>query len=220
MSSYPRRERKRSAAQVLDRNQFEAFFIEHFKFVKAKAIISCHNEVIAEQLTLDTFARAARAFHRFDHKYPQAWLKRILRNVVIDYYNKQKRERDIFATTDFEVIERTHQDEERVGLNETDYELLEDAIATDLSEPSNKNPNKQLSQWSEKYLSDEMKEGLEALSSDHRNIIIAREILGYNYIDIGVLFEIKEGTVMSRLSRARVALRNQLNEIRSREKSI
>ena len=53
---------------------------------------SCHNEVVAEQLTLDTFARAARAFHRFDHNYPQAWLKQILRNVVIDYYNKQKKE--------------------------------------------------------------------------------------------------------------------------------
>jgi RNA polymerase sigma factor (sigma-70 family) len=216
MSSYPRRERKRSNSQSLNRDVFEPFFVEHYKFVKAKAVISCHNEVIAEQLTLDAFARAARAFHRFDHQYPQAWLKRILRNVVIDYYNKQKRERAVFATTDFEVVERTHQDEESPQINVDDYELLEKAIRPELEISVESHSEEQIKKWSEKYLSDEMKEGLESLSADHRNIIIAREILGYNYIDIGVIFEIKEGTVMSRLSRARVALRKEINEIRSR----
>jgi DNA-directed RNA polymerase specialized sigma24 family protein len=60
--------------------------------------------------------------------------------------------------------------------------------------------NNRVQTWGEKYLTDEVKESLEALSEDHRNILIAREILGYNYSDIGDLFDIKEGIVMSCLS--------------------
>ena len=211
MSSHPPRERKRLHSQVIDQKEFEQFFSQHFRFIKMKAISSCHNEVVAEQLTLDTFARAARAFHRFDHKYPQAWLKQILRNVVIDYYNKQKKEREVFASADFEVIERTHPEETQPEMSIQDYEALENVV-----DPKKQFSTKNFNQWGEKYLSDEMKESLEALSEDHRNILIAREILGYNYSDIGSLFDIKEGTVMSRLSRARCALRSQLEEFRSR----
>ena len=61
-----------------------------------------------------------------------------------------------------------------------------------------------------------MKAGLETISEAHRNIILAREVLGYNYTDIGKVFAIKEGTVMSRLSRARKALKTQLDEYNSK----
>ena len=211
MSSHPRGARKRLSSQTIDQKEFKQFFKQHFKFIKIMAMSSCHNDVTAEHLTLDTFARAARAFHRFDHMHPQAWLKRILRNVIIDYYNKQKRERELFTNTDFDVVEKTHQDEEGVDMSVHDYERLEEAI-----DPRQTQQTGQVQSWGAKYLTDEVKESLEALSDDHRNILIAREILGYNYSDIGDLFDLKEGTVMSRLSRARTALKTQLQEVRSR----
>jgi RNA polymerase sigma-70 factor (ECF subfamily) len=212
MSSHPRGERKRLQTKAIDQKEFKQFFMQHFKFVKIKAMTSCHNDIIAEQLTQDTFVRAARAFHRFDHMHPQAWLRRILKNVIIDYYNKQNREREVFAHSDFDVIEKTHQDEESVEMDIKDYESLEQAI-----DPEGAQVNNRVQTWGEKYLTDEVKESLEALSEDHRNILIAREILGYNYSDIGDLFDIKEGTVMSRLSRARTALKLQLQEVRARQ---
>lgn len=216
MSSHPRKERKRPSASLVDQREFEQFFREHFRFVKARSMMSCHNEETAEQLALDTFARAARAFHRFDHRYPQAWLKMILRNVVIDFYNKQKREREIFVTTEFDLIEKTHQEEESVQMSLSDYESLEIAIAPSKDDSQREVSSLQISEWSQKYLSGELKEALESLSDSHRDILIAREVLGYNYADISDLFEIKEGTVMSRLSRARVSLQQNLMEISSR----
>lgn len=216
MSDQPRRERKRASAAAPKREEFERFFHQHFRFVKSRSMMSCHNEETAEQLALDTFARAARAFHRFDHRYPQAWLKRILGNVIIDFYNKQKREREIFVSTDFDLVEKTHQDEEEsTDLNLHDYEALENAI-TPSDTRNSVHVNAAIKRWSAKYLTEELQEALESLSSSHRDIIIAREILGYHYHDISELFEIKEGTVMSRLSRARKSLQDQLTEIRER----
>ena len=219
MSVHPRKERKRANASAPTHDEFERFFHEHFRFVKSRSMMSCHNEDTAEQLALDTFARAARAYHRFDHRYPQAWLKRILSNVIIDYYNKQKREREIFVSTDFDLVEKTHQAEgESVKLSVGDYEALESAISPS-ADHQKEATSAQISSWSEKYLTPELKEAIESLSDAHRNIIIAREILGYHYSDIGELFEIKEGTVMSRLSRARKALQDRLEQINDRRGS-
>ena len=80
MSSDRRRERKRLAAHAVDLTQFEQFYKQYYKFLKSSALNSCHDASTAELLTHEAFARASKAFHRFDHRYPKAWLKQILRN--------------------------------------------------------------------------------------------------------------------------------------------
>ena len=216
MSSDRRRERKRLTAHAVDLTQFEQFYKQYYKFLKSSALNSCHDTSTAELLTHEAFARASRAFHRFDHRYPKAWLKQILRNVVIDYYNKRKKEQSLFAQTDFDLVEKLHQHEDSQQQDVKDYEILEELIQNQ----GNKNQQEQskvlFETWSQKYLPADMKAGLEAISEAHRNIILAREVLGYNYSDIGTVFAIKEGTVMSRLSRARKALKTQLDEYNSK----
>lgn len=217
MSSDRRRERKRLASQAVDLTQFEQFYKQYYRFLKSNALKSCHDAPTAELLTHEAFARASRAFHRFDHQYPKAWLKQILRNVVIDYYNKKKREQALFAQTDFDLVEKIHQHEESQQQDVKDYEILEKVIKNQGNKEQVEQSKALFDTWGQKYLPADMKASLEALSEAHRNIILAREVLGYNYSDISVTFEIKEGTVMSRLSRARKALKDQLDEYKSNQ---
>ena len=216
MSSDRRRERKRLASQAIDLTQFEQFYKQYYKFLKSSALNSCHDAPTAELMTHEAFARASRAFHRFDHRYPKAWLKQILRNVVIDYYNKKKKEQSLFAQTDFDLVEKLHSDDESPQQDVKDYEILEELIRSQGNKDEVEQSKVLFETWSQKYLPADMKAGLETISEAHRNIILAREVLGYNYSDIGKVFAIKEGTVMSRLSRARKALKNQLDEYNSK----
>lgn len=213
MSSDLRRKRKRQANHdhSLESNLFKEFYLEYYKFVRASAMLSFKNECIAETLTQETFRKAARAFHRFDHRYPKAWLKRILRNVMIDHIKKVQKEQEVFAQTDFDLVEKLHLQEESFEMCPEDFELLERIVCGDREKVTQEVSQQIFDYWGKKYLSPELKDALEAISEDHRNIILAREVLDYNYIDIGVAFEIKEGTVMSRLSRARTALKQELN---------
>lgn len=51
---------------------------------------------------------------------------------------------------------------------------------------------------------------LESLSPDHRDIIVLRDMMDLSYEDIAETLAVPPGTVMSRLHRARVALRDAL----------
>ena len=60
-------------------------------------------------------------------------------------------------------------------------------------------------------------QALQALPDDQREIIILRDFDDHNYQDIAELLEINEGTVKSRLNRARKALRQQIESMSSAE---
>lgn len=51
---------------------------------------------------------------------------------------------------------------------------------------------------------------LRLLSDEHRDIILLKDWQGFSYADIAQILGIEAGTVMSRLHRARLALREQL----------
>ena len=53
---------------------------------------------------------------------------------------------------------------------------------------------------------------VEALSPDHRAVILLREVHGLDYEEIAAALAISVGTVRSRLSRARAELRATLSE--------
>jgi len=56
----------------------------------------------------------------------------------------------------------------------------------------------------------QLRNALEKLSGDHRSILVLRELEETSYEDIAEILDISIGTVRSRLSRARAALKNQL----------
>ena len=57
-----------------------------------------------------------------------------------------------------------------------------------------------------------IREGLSFLSDIHRTILVLRDIENLSYAEIGVIVDLPEGTVKSRLFRARVALKNYVQE--------
>ena len=52
-----------------------------------------------------------------------------------------------------------------------------------------------------------IQDGLAALSEDHRTVIVLRDVEHMTYADIAAVVDLAEGTVKSRLYRARVALK-------------
>ena len=51
---------------------------------------------------------------------------------------------------------------------------------------------------------------LDEVSDEHRRIVLLRDVSGMSYTEIAEILEVSEGTVKSRLSRARIALRKIL----------
>ena len=55
-----------------------------------------------------------------------------------------------------------------------------------------------------------LKSAIDALPANHREMIILRDVQGLTYEDIGKILDLGEGTVKSRINRARVRLRRDL----------
>lgn len=57
--------------------------------------------------------------------------------------------------------------------------------------------------------------GLESVGTDHREILVLKELQGFRYAEIAQILDIPEGTVASRLYHARSALKEALLEMRA-----
>jgi RNA polymerase sigma-70 factor (ECF subfamily) len=58
-----------------------------------------------------------------------------------------------------------------------------------------------------------VQEGIGSLESGQREVLVLRDIQGYSYEEIGVMLKLPEGTVRSRLFRARTALKESLLKV-------
>jgi RNA polymerase sigma-70 factor (ECF subfamily) len=212
MPTSPKRVRQRTSDP--QGNSFRKFYVTYYPFVKQAAIYSCASFEEAEFVAQETMVKAWRAFDRFDHQYPKAWLRRILGRVVIDRYHRLKKQRELFSDKDFDDIERTEQAVHSDQNAEADYLLLEQYLR---DESSGKASSGALETWSKRHLSAELKSALEKLSPHHRVVLIARELLELSYQEIHVMLDIPQGTVMSRLHRARHALQTELQTHSSQE---
>jgi RNA polymerase sigma-70 factor, ECF subfamily len=138
----------------------------------------------AEDLVQETYAKALKGFASFQQGTNfRAWMYRILRNT--------------FLTS-------------RTGLRAASSVSFDEEIAQEASFVSSDTPETILVQRSDQEL---VQQALGQLSVPYREILLLCEFEEMSYQEIAATLAVPMGTVMSRLSRARAALRGAVKEL-------
>lgn len=142
----------------------------------------------AEDLVQDTYLKAFRAADSFEPGTNlRAWLFTILHNSARNRARDRARERVI---VDSDTVERTA-DAPGVGGGETPESLLLGAT-----------------------LAPDLQAAIDALPEAFRQAVWLRDVEEFSYAEIAGMLDIPAGTVMSRISRGRRMLFNQLQHLK------
>lgn len=168
--------------------RFVADMWQHVDQLSRKARALTRNDADAEDLLQETMLHAYTGFHTFtDGTNLKAWLYRIMHNQWVNAYRwRERRPAELLSgeITDQALAESgSHA---CAGLLSAEAEVL-GAL------PDN-----------------EIRAAMEALSEGFRMVIYYADIEGYTYAETAALMSIPIGTVMSRVSRARIQLRRLL----------
>ena len=170
-----------------DRNAFEELLLANQKNVYNLALKMTGSEEDALDISQEAFLKAYRQLGSFrGESLFSVWLYRLTYNLCIDFLRKKPRTG---------VVSLTQQDDDDTRDIEVPdvRELPEDRLLR-------KETRKTIAACIDK------------LGSKHREIFVMREITGMSYVDIASVLQINEGTVKSRLARARASLANILME--------
>jgi len=141
------------------------------------------NDADAEDLVQETYARALGASASFAGGNLKAWLFRIQRNVFIDLHRRK-----------------------RTGSTVVDLDEVPDP-ASSAGGPAREDQPAQL----RRVTSGEVEAALYSLSDDARAIVLL-DVEGFTETEVAEILGCALGTVKSRLSRARAALREKLKD--------
>ena len=179
--------RKEEAALVQriqngDADAFAVLMEEYQKKVYLLALRTVGNPQDAEDMTQEAFLRAYRSIHSFrgDSKL-SVWLYRLTTNLCIDLLRSRGRKPTVSLTVE-------DNDEDTQELDVTDERYDPEEI------------------FQRRELQRAVQRGLAALPEDYRVILVLRELEGLSYAEIGEVLGLEEGTVKSRLFRARKKL--------------
>lgn len=144
----------------------------------------------AEDLAQEVFLKAYRHIARFEGRSSfYTWVYSIAVNVVISHRRKlSARRRQSTVSLD------------AIGGDDRPFDVADDAATPDI-----------VSQHHE--VGERIEEAIARLEDEHRDIVVLRDIEGFNYEEIGEMLGLPQGTVKSRLHRARLALREQLEDL-------
>lgn len=177
------------ACQGGDTAAFEVLVTRHRGKVYAMIQNMIKNEADAWDLSQEVFLKVWRALPKFESRAKfSTWLYRITHNVVYDWMRKRKIDSD----------------------GEMDDNLLDaaDIAAGSRTSPSRTaRPDKALQNAE---LGSRINEALATLKEEHREVILLREVQGFDYKEIAKIMDCSLGTVMSRLFYARKKLQTLL----------
>jgi RNA polymerase sigma-70 factor (ECF subfamily) len=123
--------------------------------------------------------------------------------IAISHPSAPQARSDEFRPWFYKVVRNKSIDRLRELKRKNHEELLEESVAT----PERHGPEATLQQ---SQLQQQVQLALAKLSLEQREIILLKDFHGFAYGDISEILDIPKGTVMSRLHRARMALREFL----------
>lgn len=142
----------------------------------------------AADMTQESFLKAWRNLESFQGNSAfSTWLYRLASNTCLDHLRSVKRRPQLSLVMEDE-------DGEAQALDVPDSAPTPEEQVIALDEQSRLN------------------EALQALEEDQRQILILRAVNGLSYTEIAEVLQLKEGTVKSRLARARDQLRKKLQQ--------
>ncbi|TCQ08180.1 RNA polymerase RpoE-like sigma-24 subunit [Serpentinicella alkaliphila] len=140
----------------------------------------------ANDVTQEAFVKVYKSLGKFkgDSKF-STWLYSIVTNASIDYMRKNRK-------TDVVYLDKKEEDKMKIEV------------------PDNINTPEHL--FEKKEIKRVIHDSINKLSKEHRTVIILRDIQGFSYDEIANILNCSEGTVKSRISRARGQLKNILSQ--------
>ena len=162
-------------------NDFEKLVTAYEKNVYNIALKMVGDPDDAADMTQETFIKAYRALSGFrgDSKF-SSWLYRIASNVCLDFLRSRSRHPQVSLST-----------------------VDEDGQAPVELPDMRQNPEEQLMK---KLGMEAVRRGLEQLPEQQRQILVLRELGGLSYAELAQTLGLEEGTVKSRIFRARKRL--------------
>ena len=166
---------------------FESLMTAYENRIYSLALRSTGSEQDAADITQEVFLRAWKNLDSFrGDSSLSTWLYRVTSNLCVDFARKKAAEGMPTSIDD------------------------EESPAADLADPSRMAQPEAAAENSE--LHEELQFALAQLSEEHRRVVLLRDVAGMTYTDIARTLGLEEGTVKSRLARARASLRKILLE--------
>ncbi len=169
-------------------NAFDDLVLEYQNRVYHITLKMTGNEEDAFDLSQETFLKAYRSLKSFRGEASfGTWLYRLASNLCIDFLRKKKRRGGAgILSLDEETGERPRE------LPDLRYE-----------------PQSELER---KEVREKVRSGLRRLPEEQRLILVLRDVEGFSYQEIGEILKLEQGTVKSRIYRARARLAALLTE--------
>ncbi|MBQ4110809.1 MAG: RNA polymerase sigma factor [Clostridia bacterium] len=171
-----------------DSESFEKLILSCEKKVYNIALKILGNEADAYDAAQDTFIKVYKNLEKFKGNSSfSTWVYRITSNVCLDIIRKNKNKKNtvsIDKEIEFDDSDATFEIEDRNA--DTEEKILE------------------------KERSEALHKALSRLNPEQREILVLREFQNLSYDEIANVLNIGTGTVKSKISRARAALKNEL----------
>ena len=178
-----------------DASAFESLVMHYQGQIYRLCFRMTGNSEDAQDMTQEAFLKAWKnlSTFQFDSAF-STWLYRLASNCCLDLLRSMKRKPTVSLTAETE---------------DEDGEIID--VADDAPSPEEEAIVSQER--------DDLRKALALLDDEQRQILILRVVNDLSYTEIAEVLNIKEGTVKSRLSRARDNLRKKLDEIGNKIKN-
>ncbi len=164
---------------------FEELIKSHQKRVYNIALKMTGNPDDAYDMAQEVFIRAYKSIANFrgDASF-STWIYRITKNVCFDELRKRKRRKTVSLDEEVEMEDGS----------------VKRQIKDESADPEEIHERK--------VLKEKVRDALKELCQEHRFVLVLRDLQGYSYEEISQITECPVGTVKSRISRARAALKD------------